>query len=352
MKYKQLGRTGLFVSEICLGTMTFGGNADAGMWRAIGSLEQEAVDEIVASSLAAGVNFFDTADVYSFGESERRLGQAFKNLGVKRKDVVIATKVFGRMGPGPNDLSASRGHIMDSVSASLDRLQTDHIDLYQIHGNDAVTPIEETLRALDDLVRQGMVRYIGVSNWAAWKIAKALGLSEAKGLTRFETLQAYYSIAGRDLERELVPMIMEEKLGLMVWSPLAGGLLSGKFGPGSTAPNDARRATFDFPPVNLDRAWPCVATMREIGDVKGVSVARIALAWLLAKPQVMSVIIGAKTLAQLEDNLAATEITLAPEDMTRLDEVSQLSDEYPGWMFARQGASRAPSPFVKPAHKA
>lgn len=352
MKYKQLGRTGIFVSEICLGTMTFGGNADAGMWRAIGSLEQAAVDEIVASALAAGVNFFDTADVYSFGESERRLGQAFTNLGVKRKDVVIATKVFGRMGPGPNDLSASRGHIMDSVSASLDRLQTDHIDLYQVHGNDAVTPIEETLRALDDLVRQGMVRYVGVSNWAAWKIAKALGLSEAKGLTRFETLQAYYSVAGRDLERELVPMIMEEKLGLMVWSPLAGGLLSGKFGPGSTAPNDARRSTFDFPPVNLDRAWPCVAAMREIGDAKGVSVARIALAWLLGKPHVMSVIIGAKTLAQLKDNLAATEVTLTSQDMARLDEVSQLPDEYPGWMFARQGASRVPAPFVKSNEKA
>jgi aryl-alcohol dehydrogenase-like predicted oxidoreductase len=349
MKYKQLGRTGLFVSEICLGTMTFGGNANAGMWRAIGSLEQKPVDDIVAGALAAGVNFFDTADVYSFGESERRLGQAFKNLGVKRKDVVIATKVFGRMGPGPNDLSASRGHIMDSVGGSLDRLQTDHIDLYQIHGNDAVTPIEETLRALDDLVRQGMVRYVGVSNWSAWKIAKALGLSEAKGFSRFETLQAYYSIAGRDLERELVPLILEEKLGLMVWSPLAGGLLSGKFGPGSNAPNDARRATFDFPPVNLDRAWPCVAAMREIGEAKGVSVARVALAWLLSKPQVMSVIIGAKTVDQLEDNLAATTLTLDSEEIARLDAVSQPPDEYPGWMFARQGASRLPPPFVKPA---
>jgi aryl-alcohol dehydrogenase-like predicted oxidoreductase len=347
MKYKQLGRTGLFVSEICLGTMTFGGNADAGMWRAIGTLEQEAVDEIVGGALAAGVNFFDTADVYSFGESERRLGQALKNLDVKRKDVVIATKVFGRMGAGPNDQSASRGHIMDSVAASLDRLQTDHIDLYQIHGNDAVTPIEETLRALDDLVRQGMVRYFGVSNWSAWKIAKALGVSEAKGFARFETLQAYYSIAGRDLERELTPLILEEKLGLMVWSPLAGGLLSGKFGPGSAAPNDARRATFDFPPVDKERAWPCVALMREIGDSKGVSVARVALAWLLAKPHVMSVIIGAKTTAQLEDNLAATDLVLTPDEVARLDAVSELPQEYPGWMFARQGSTRIPAPFVK-----
>ncbi|HEY2050746.1 MAG TPA: aldo/keto reductase [Caulobacteraceae bacterium] len=347
MRYKQLGRTGLFVSEICLGAMTFGGNADAGIWRAIGSLEQGVVDEIVGRSLEAGVNFFDTADVYSFGESERRLGQAFRNLGVKRSDVVVATKVFGRMGPGPNDQSASRGHIMDSIKGSLERLQMEHIDLYQIHGSDSVTPIEETLRALDDLVSQGLVRYVGVSNWAAWKIARSLGVSEARGLARFETLQAYYSIAGRDLERELVPMLTTEGLGLMVWSPLAGGLLSGKFGPGSAAPNDARRANFDFPPVERDRAWACVAAMREIGDARGVSVARVALAWLLAKPHVMSVIIGAKTVEQLDDNLAAVGLSLSPEEVARLDEVSALPPEYPGWMFARQGASRIPEPFVR-----
>ena len=345
MKYNPLGRTGLFVSEICLGTMTFGGNADAGMWKAIGSLEQAPVDEIVGRAIASGVNFFDTADVYSFGESERRLGQALKNLGVARKDVVIATKVFGRMGPGPNDQAASRGHIMDSVAASLERLRTDHIDLYQIHGNDTVTPIEETLRALDDLTRQGMVRYVGVSNWAAWKIAKALGLSQTHNWARFETLQAYYSIAGRDLERELVPMLLSEKVGLMVWSPLAGGLLSGKFGPGSSAPNDARRASFDFPPVDKDRAWACVAAMREIGVAHAVSVARVALAWLLAKPHVMSVIIGAKTVEQLEDNLAAAALQLSPEEVARLDAVSDLPGEYPGWMFARQGGTRVPPPF-------
>src|SRR6185369_11343653 len=310
MKYKQLGRTGLFVSEICLGTMTFGGSADSGMWRAIGALGQADVDAIVARAIASGVNFFDTADVYSFGESERLLGQSLKNLGTRRKDVILATKVYGEMGPGPNDRGASRGHIMDSVQASLERLQTDHIDLYQIHGNDAVTPIDETLRALDDLTRQGLVRYVGVSNWAAWKIAKALGLSEAKGYARFETLQAYYSIAGRDLERDLVPMLTAGQLGLMVWSPLAGGLLSGKFGPGSNNPTDARRTNFDFPPVDKDRAWKCVEVMREVGDAHGASVARVALAWLLAKPAVMSIIIGAKTLEQLDDNLAAVDLVL------------------------------------------
>ncbi|MBS0331323.1 MAG: aldo/keto reductase [Proteobacteria bacterium] len=347
MKYNQLGRTGLFVSEICLGTMTFGGSENAGMWKAIGALQQGEVDGIVGRALDAGVNFFDTADVYSFGESERLLGQAFKNLGTARKDVVIATKVYGEMGPKPNDRGASRGHIMDSVKASLERLQTDHIDLYQIHGNDAVTPIEETLRALDDLVSQGLVRYIGVSNWSAWKIAKALGLSEAKGYARFESLQAYYSIAGRDLERELVPMIGEEKLGLMVWSPLAGGLLSGKFGPGSNNPENARRTNFDFPPVDKDRAWKCVEAMREVGDAHGVSVARVALAYILQKAFTMSIIIGAKTIEQLDDNLAAAELTLGDDEMKRLDEVSELPSEYPGWMFARQGAARRPKPFVK-----
>ncbi len=345
MKYKQLGRTGLYVSEICLGTMTFGGNEDAGFWKAIGQLRQDEVDAIIARALEAGVNFIDTADVYSMGQSERLVGQALKNLGVKRKDVVIASKVFGEMGPGPNDRGASRGHIMDGVKASLERLGLDHIDLYQIHGTDTVTPIDETLRALDDLVSQGLVRYIGVSNWAAWKIAKALGLSEAKGYARFETLQAYYSIAGRDLERELVPMLTEEKLGLMVWSPLAGGYLSGKYGPGAEKANDSRRLSFDFPPVNIERADKCIEVMREIGLANGVSLARVALAWLLAKPQVMSVIIGAKTTAQLDDNLAAAALVLNAEEMARLDEVSALPPEYPGWMLERQARNRVPLPF-------
>lgn len=343
MKYKQLGRTGLFVSEICLGTMTFGGNPEAGMWKAIGQLPQSQVDAIIARAFAAGVNFIDTADIYSFGESEKLTGQALKNLGIARKDVVIATKVYGEMGPGPNDRGASRGHIMDGVKASLERLQTDYIDLYQIHANDPVTPIDEILRALDDLISQGLVRYIGISNWAAWKIAKALGIAEAKGYARFDTLQAYYSIAGRDLERELVPLINEEKLGLMVWSPLAGGLLSGKFGPGAEKPEDARRTSFDFPPVNLERAWKCVEAMREIGRAHGgASAARVALAWLLAKPHVMSVIIGAKTITQLDDNLAATEMTLSDGELSYLDSVSALPPEYPGWMLERQGSARLP----------
>ena len=347
MRYNQLGRTGLFVSELCLGTMTFGGSGE--VWSKIGSLQQAEVDRIVGDALAAGINFIDTADVYSFGASERLLGQSLRNLGVKRENVVLATKVFGMISDGPNDRGASRGHIMDSVRASLERLQTDHIDLYQIHGTDTVTPIEETLRALDDLTRQGLVRYVGVSNWQAWRIMKALGISERQGYARFETLQAYYTIAGRDLEREIVPLLTEEKLGLMVWSPLAGGLLSGKFGPGSNGPEGARRLSFDFPPVNKDRAWECVAAMREIGERRGVSVARVALAWLLAKPWVTSIIVGAKTPEQLADNIGATALALTADEVAALDAVSALPAEYPGWMLARQAESRRPKPFAPKA---
>jgi aryl-alcohol dehydrogenase-like predicted oxidoreductase len=341
MKYNQLGNTGMFVSEICLGTMTFGGG---GFWKVVGELDQKNATGLVSRSLEAGVNFIDTADVYSEGQSETITGQALQDIGVKRSDVVIATKCYGRTGKGPNDIGASRGHIMDSVARSLDRLQTDHIDLYQIHATDSVTPIEETMRALDDLTRGGMVRYVGVSNWQAWKIMKAQGVSHYHGWAQFETLQAYYSIAGRDLEREIVPLLNDQKIGLMVWSPLAGGLLSGKFGPSSNGPEGTRRIAFDFPPVDKDRAWKCVDAMREIGNARGVSVARVALAYVLAKPFVTTVIIGAKTMEQLDDNLEAAKLTLTADEIKTLDDVSALPSEYPGWMLARQGAERVPQP--------
>ncbi|MGP2470161.1 aldo/keto reductase [Ewingella americana] len=340
MKYKQLGRTGLFVSELCLGTMTLGGNTDAGMWSSIGAVEQDEANQLFARAFAGGVNFIDTADIYSFGQSERITGIALKELGVARSDIILATKTGGVMGSGPNAQGASRGHIMDSVQRSLERLQVDHIDLYQIHASDPVTPVEETLRALDDLTRQGLVRYVGVSNWAAGKLGKALGLSKALNTSRVETLQAYYSIAGRDVERELVPLVREEKMGLLVWSPLAGGLLSGKYGPGSSADGDSRRSKFDFPPVDLDRAWQCVAEMRVIAERHGVSVGRIALAWLLARPYVTSVIIGVKRIDQLDDNLGAADIILTAEELVRLDAVSALPPYYPGWMIEHQDAAR------------
>jgi aryl-alcohol dehydrogenase-like predicted oxidoreductase len=346
MRYRQLGRSGLFVSEICLGAMTFGGGS-GGIWSMIGDLDQQATNAVIGQALESGVNFIDTADVYSMGVSEKLVGQALKDLGVKRSDVVIATKAFGEMGPGPNDRGASRGHIMDAVKGSLDRLGLDHIDLYQMHGNDSVTPLDETLRALDDLVSQGLVRYIGCSNWAAWRIAKAVGLSDHAGRARFETVQAYYSIGGRDLEREMVPMMASEGVGLMVWSPLAGGFLSGKFEREGKGPQGARRTTFDFPPIDKERAWPIIDAMRGVAQAHDVSVARVALAYVLAKPWVTTVIIGARNTEQLEDNIAAADLKLTHDELKHLDDVSALAPEYPGWMFARQGGGRVPKDFVK-----
>ncbi len=332
MEYATLGNTGLLVSKLCLGTMTFGDGR--GLFKAISSVGQAGADELVKTSIDGGINFFDTADNYTEGESETILGQSLKNLHMARKDVVIATKVYSRVGPGRNDIGASRGHIMDGVEASLRRLQTDHIDLYQIHGNDSVTPVDETL------VQQGKVRYLGCSNWQAWKIAKALGISELRNLARFDTLQAYYSIAGRDLEREIVSLLESEKLGLLVWSPLAGGLLSGKFSRTNQKAANSRRTQYDFPIVNKERAWNILDIMAPIANAHGCSPARLSLAWLLAKPVVTSVIIGAKRLDQLQDNLAAIELTLTQDELRLLDEVSALPPEYPGWVLPLQGADR------------
>ncbi len=338
MRLHPLGHTGLFVSELCLGTMTFGGSE--GMWKNIGGLAQGDAERLVGQAFDAGINFFDTADVYAGGVAEEITGQALRNLKIPREDVVVATKVFGTMGKGPNSRGNTRHHILDGVKASLKRLQLDHIDLYQIHGFDVATPIEETVRALDQLVRHGHVRYVGVSNWAAWQIATALGISERLGLARFESLQAYYSVAGRDLERELIPMLKSTGLGLMVWSPLAGGLLSGKYADGKQVEDGGRRKAFEFPPVDKSRAKACVDAMRSIADAHGISIARVALAWLLHQPQVTSVIIGAKRADQLKDNLASTEVVLSPAELEQLAGVSALPPEYPGWMFNEQGKLR------------
>ena len=347
MQFKTMGDTGLLVSTICFGTMTFHGGT--GMFQKIGNVDQAGADELIKGCIEAGVNFFDTADVYSEGESEKALGQSLKNLGIARKDVVIATKVFGRVGPGRNDVGASRGHIMDAVEASLKRLGTDHIDLYQIHGTDVITPIEETLRALDTLVQQGKVRYIGASNWEAWKLSRAITMSELKSLPKFDTLQAYYSIAGRDLEREFVPMFQQTRTGLLVWSPLAGGLLSGKFSRENQKPQDSRRSEFDFPLVDKERTWRILDVMRPIAEAHGCSPARIALAWLLHQPITTSVIIGAKRVDQLADNLAAVDVKLSEDELKRLNEVSQLPPEYPGWMLPFQGASRLDPNIQRPS---
>ena len=341
MHLNPLGRTGLFVSELCLGTMTFGGGE--GIWRQIGALQQPEAEILIGQALDAGINFIDTADVYAGGLSEQITGQALRNLKVPRENVVVATKVFGETGTGPNARGLSRSHILDGVKASLTRLQLDHIDLYQVHGFDPATPMEETLRALDQLVRHGHVRNVGVSNWAAWQIMKALGMAERLGLSRFESLQAYYSVAGRDLERELIPMLRSEGLGLMTWSPLAGGLLSGKYPREQgqeTVEEGSRRLAFDFPPVNKEKAWDCIDAMRPVAQAHGVSIARIALAWLLHQPQVTSVIVGAKRPEQLADNIAATEVALTAAELEHIGKASMLAPEYPGWMLERQGENR------------
>ena len=342
MKFNRLGNTGLFVSELCFGTMTFSGHNWLG--GAIGNLGQKDATSLIGRSLESRINFIDTANVYSIGESEKMTGVALKELGIKRSDVVIATKVFGRMAPGPNDMGASRGHIMDSIGQSLERLQTDHVDLYQIHQSDTATPVEETMRALDDCVRQGMVRYIGVSNWEAWKILKANGVAEMRGWSRIETHQAYYSLAGRDLEDELVGAMTDQKIGCLVWSPLAGGYLAGKYTPGGdTKAEPGRRAAFDFPPIDKEKADAIVRALRPIAKARGVSAARVALAWVRQKPFVTSTLIGAKTIEQLNDNIEAVSLTLTPEEIATLDAVSAERPRYPGWMISRNNAARIPT---------
>ncbi|HEY1900002.1 MAG TPA: aldo/keto reductase [Steroidobacteraceae bacterium] len=338
MRMKKFGNTGLVVSEICLGAMTFGGSD--GIWAHIASVGQATADELVKTAFDGGVNFFDTANVYSAGRSEEILGQTLRNLGLPRDQFVLATKVLGRAGPGVNQLGLSRYHIMAALDASLKRLQLDHVDLYQIHGTDPVTPIEETLDALDDCVRAGKVRYLGVSNHAAWHIAKALGISARQGLARFESIQAYYSIAGRELEREIVPLAQDQRLAILPWSPLAGGFLSGKFTRDGHGPQGARRTTFDFPPVDRDKGFRIIDVMRPIAERHGISVARVALAWLLHQGAVTSVIIGAKSREQLLDNMAAAEVRLTAEDLSTLNEVSALTPEYPGWMLERMATDR------------
>jgi aryl-alcohol dehydrogenase-like predicted oxidoreductase len=336
MKYNLLGNTGLKVSELCLGTMTFGGR---GMWTAIGTLPQDQVNALVKQAVDGGINFIDTANVYSEGLSEQMTGKAIRDLGLNRSDLVVATKVRGKMGEGPNDSGLTRKHILQQADESLQRLNMDYIDLYQIHGFDPITPLEETLDALDSLVKAGKVRYIGCSNLAAWQIMKALGISAREHLSKFVSLQAYYTIAGRDLEREVVPLLLDQKLGLMVWSPLAGGLLSGKYGR-DVESGEGRRANFDFPPVNKDKAFDIVDVMRDIAAAKDVTVAQIALAWLLHQSAVTTVIIGANKPEQLADNLSSVNVQLSADELAQLDEVSKLAPEYPGWMLERQGADR------------
>ena len=337
MKYNLLGNTGLKVSELCLGTMTFGGK---GRFKAIGSLGQEPVDALMKKSIDEGINFIDTANVYSEGMSEELTGQAIHNLGLDRDSLVLATKVRGKMGEGPNDSGLTRKHIFQQAEASLKRLKTDYIDLYQVHSFDPLTPFEETLGALDDLVKSGKVRYIGASNMAAWQLMKALDYSRYNHVAKFVSLQAYYTIAGRELEREIIPLLKDQNIGLMVWSPLAGGLLSGKYSRNEENKEGGRRVNFDFPPVNKDRAFDIVDLLQPMAEAKKASVAQLALAWLLKQPAVTTVIIGANKMEQLEDNLKSIDIEFTQDELQQIADLSKLPAEYPGWMLEFTGQDR------------
>ncbi len=336
MKTRFLGNTGVRVSELCFGAMTFGGR---GYWTVVGQVQQKEANELINIAIDGGINFFDTADVYSEGWSEEILGKA---LGDKRKDIILATKVRGRTGQGPNDVGLSRKHIIDSCNASLKRLGTDYIDLYQVHSFDPRTPLEETLRALDDLVRQGKVRYIGVSNFTGWQLMKALAISDQQNLERFVTLQALYSLIARDLENELVPLALDQKLGILPWSPLGGGFLTGKYRRGKPRPEGARRSdpTNQFLQFDEEKGFDIVDELERIAKNHNATITQAALNYLLSKPGVTSVIIGAKNKKQLKDNLKTAVWEMTADEVARLDEMSMPPRAYPYWMLERLSHDR------------
>jgi aryl-alcohol dehydrogenase-like predicted oxidoreductase len=337
MKYNFLGGTGVVVSELCFGTMTFGGK---GYWENIGKVQQKEVNDLMKVVVGSGINFIDTANVYSYGESEKLLGQSIIDVGLNRNELVIATKVRGRMGEGKNYVGLSRFHIFQSVDESLQRLQLDHIDILYVHCVDPKTPIEETVRALNDIVLTGKVRYIAVCNWPAWMVMKAIGIAEKHGWNKYIGLQYYYSLSSRDIEREILPLAADQNLAVMPWSPLAGGFLSGKYTRETEKVEGSRRSTFDFPPINKEKAYDIIDVISEIGKQYDASAAAIALAWVRLQNGVTSTIIGAKNVEQLNDNIKSTEIVLSADDLKKIDEVSALPKEYPGWMVERQSADR------------
>ncbi|RZA01909.1 MAG: aldo/keto reductase [Sphingobacteriaceae bacterium] len=338
MKYNLLGNTGILVSEICFGTMTFGGS-NGGIWTNIGKVQQDEVNSLMQTVVDSGINFIDTANIYSFGESEQLLGQSIIDLKLNRHDLVIATKVRGRMGEGMNNVGLSRSNIFQSVDASLKRMQMDFIDILYVHGTDLLTPIEETMRALNDIVLTGKVRYVAVCNWPAWMVMKALGIADKNGWNKFVGMQYYYSLASRDIEREVLPLTIDQNLAMMPWSPLAGGFLSGKY----TRDNEkigSRRDNFDFPPINKDKTYDIIDVIAGIGKQYNATAAEVALAWVRLQKGITSTIIGAKNIDQLKDNIKSVDITLSAEDLKKIDEVSALTKEYPQWMVERQSADR------------
>jgi aryl-alcohol dehydrogenase-like predicted oxidoreductase len=330
MQYTRLGDTGLVVSRLAFGAMTFG--SSAGLFENISKVGQDLANEIIARTLDAGINFFNTADMYTEGQSEEMLSRA---LGARRKDVVIATKVGFRFGEALVHAGLSRQHIFASAEGSLRRLATDYIDVYLVHRVDPFTPIEETLDALNDLVRQGKVRYAGFSNWPAWLAAKAVGVQENHGWAKFRAAELYYSLVGRDVEHELAPFTRDAGIGIMVWSPLAGGFLSGKYTRQNPAGDGGRLTGLDFLPLDREKGYQVVDKLRAIGAAHGVSPAQIALAWLLAQTHVASILIGANRRAQLDDNLGAVNVNLTAEEIAELDRLTAPAPIYPNWFSKR-----------------
>lgn len=329
MQYTTLGHTGLVVSRLAFGAMTFGtGDLVPGVTN---NIDQTGADQMVSRALDAGINLFDTADAYTGGQSEIMLGKA---LGNRRHEVAIATKLGFRLGDAITDTGLSYRHIIASAEGSLKRLGTDYLDLYQLHIPDPLTPPEETVRALDDLVRRGLVRYIGFSNFPAWKAARMLGIQERHGYARFIGAQMYYSLLGRDIEHEVVPFIEDAGIGILVWSPLASGFLSGKYTRETPVPEDARRNKFQFPPIDLEKGYEVVDLLKQIAQNHGVSPAQVAIAWILTKPFISSIIIGANKMQQLEDNLGAVELKLSVQEVEKLEELTAPQPLYPGWMQA------------------
>lgn len=340
MKYNVLADTGVLVSELCLGAMTFGGK---GFWEAIGRQTQDEANELVKLSVNAGINFIDTANVYSFGQSEQLLGESLKQTGISRHNLFIATKVRSRMAEGVNQIGLSRYHVMQSVEESLQRLQMDHIDLLYVHGVDFATSIEQIVHTLHDLVQSGKVRYVGVCNWPAWMVMKAIGIAKRHGWHSFVAMQYFYAAANRDVEQELIPLAQDQNLGFMPWSPLAGGFLSGKFTRDkSNTGGGSRRDTFDFPVIDKEKAYDIIDVLIRMGENHQVSAAEVALAWVRQQKGVTSTIIGAKTPEQLKSNLHSTSFQLTESELKELDEVSKPARIYPGWMVERQMSDRYP----------
>ncbi len=338
MKYNYIGKTGLRVSEICLGTMTFGGK-DAGVWSNIGQLQQDEANEMIQVAVNAGINFFDTANAYSFGQSETILGQSIQDLNLKRNEIIIATKALAQMNDKPNSRGLSRYHLFNSVHESLQRLQLDYIDILYVHGVDPRVEVEQIVHTLNDIVNTGKVRYIAICNWPAWMVAKAQAIAKYNGWHQFIGLQYFYSAVTRDIEHELVPMAKDHQLAIFPWSPLAGGFLSGKFTRQNSSAG-SRRDTFDFPPINKEKAYDLLEVFEKIGKRTNASPAQVALAWVRQQPGITSTIIGAKNKQQLQDNIASLNLELNSDDLAAIDAVSPLAMQYPGWMVQRQGENR------------